>query len=210
MMLTEMDSNFPLLLDLPLPIETEQLIIRPPQPGDGLGLHKVIHESYDELVRWLNWPPIPPTQRELEIESRQLWAKFILRQELRFILVEKTSNQIVGRMAFPPILTKWFLPIFGISYFIGRSYQGKGYGYEGAHALTLYAFKAMKAKKVTIKCDKDNVKSRGIPEALGFELEGIERGTWPHPDTHGRTEIYNYCCFDPLNLPPLPVRWGKN
>lgn len=207
--MTAMITNPPILLDLPMPIETERLVIRPPQPGDGEGLYTIIHETHDDLVRWLNWSTTLPTPQELEIESRQLWAKFILRHELRFILVEKASNRIVGRMAFPPILTKWFLPIFGISYFIGRSYQGLGYGFEGAHAITLYAFKVMNAKKVSIKCDKDNIKSRKIPERLGFELEGIERGTWQHPNTQTLTEIYNYCCFDPLNLPKLPVQWGR-
>lgn len=205
-----MSFDPPILLDLPWPIETERLRIRPPQPGDGAGLFHIIEETHDDLVRWLNWPREEPSLEELEIESRELWAKFILRQELRFILIEKQSNAIVGRMAFPPVLVKWFLPIFGISYFIGRSYQGKGYGFEGAHALTVYAFEVLKAKKVIIKCEKDNVKSRRIPEKLGFALEGIECGTWTHPDAQELSEIYNYCCFDPKKLPHYPVKWAMS
>lgn len=202
-----MNAKPPLLLDLPIPIETERLWIRPPQPGDGEGLYSIISDTHKDLVRWLNWSSTPPSVRDLEIESRQLWAKFITREELRFILIEKETNTIIGRMSFPPILTKWFMPIFGISYFIGAAYQGRGYGYEGAHALTLYAFEVIKAKKVIIKCERDNLKSRRIPEKLGFLLEGIERGTWTHPDAKELSEIYNYCCFSASTLPHHPVHW---
>lgn len=37
----------PILLDLPMPIITPRLLLRPPQPGDGIALNAAVSESYD-------------------------------------------------------------------------------------------------------------------------------------------------------------------
>ncbi|MFZ0578962.1 MAG: GNAT family N-acetyltransferase, partial [Psychrobacillus psychrotolerans] len=44
----------PLLLDIPLQIETERLLLRAPrQSGDGTIVNDAIKESFNELKAWL-------------------------------------------------------------------------------------------------------------------------------------------------------------
>ena len=44
-----------------------------------------------------------------------------------------------------------------------------------------HAFDELKLNRVVIKCVPENLKSRAIPEKLGFEREGTEReGGWLH------------------------------
>ena len=45
----------PILLDLPLPILTPRLSIRPTMPGDGEATHEAIEETYDQLKQWMPW-----------------------------------------------------------------------------------------------------------------------------------------------------------
>lgn len=43
----------PILKDFPEEFTTERLLIRPPMPGDGPGLHAAVRESMDELLPWM-------------------------------------------------------------------------------------------------------------------------------------------------------------
>ncbi len=45
----------PILIDLPMPITTSRLLIRPPQLGDGIAVNAAILESYDVLYEFMDW-----------------------------------------------------------------------------------------------------------------------------------------------------------
>ena len=61
----------PLLIDLPVPIDTERLLMRPPQVGDGPSFFAAITESLPELRRFLAWLPDPAGEAE-----RGAWPPF--------------------------------------------------------------------------------------------------------------------------------------
>lgn len=46
---------------------------------------------------------------------------------------------------------------------------------EAIHELTHFAMVDLKARRLEIRCESTNTKSRTIPEKLGYELEGILR-----------------------------------
>lgn len=61
----------PLLLDVPLELETERLILRAPlQAGDGEVVYQAIEDSIYELKSWLSLFQEPPTVEEVEIMLR--------------------------------------------------------------------------------------------------------------------------------------------
>lgn len=51
------------------------------------------------------------------------------------------------------------------------------------YALTQYAFKQLGVKRITITCDADNVRSKKIPEKLGYTLEATLKANRRKPST---------------------------
>jgi hypothetical protein len=68
----------PILLEIPFPITTERLLLRPPRPGDGAELNAAIVESIDELSRWMPWAKQCPTPDDSEENIRRAYVKWIL------------------------------------------------------------------------------------------------------------------------------------
>jgi len=195
-----------LLINLPEVIETPRLLLQVPQAGYGEKLHEAMVDGYEDYVKWLSWSPQLPTVEAVEEECRKHHAEFILRELVRYIILDKVTHTVIGRCAFPPIQAHWFIPQFGISYFIRKSQRSKGYATEAAHAMALLAFKILKAKKVEIYCDAENKASQKIPLNLNFKLEYIQKGGWLRP--HGELAVLQtYSLFSAEELPSLEVKW---
>ena len=193
-----------ILMDLPELIETPRLKLQMPKAGFGQKLYQAISNGYEDYVKWLNWFPNVPTPEILEEECRRHHADFILREFIRYLIIEKETDEIVGRCAFPSFQANWIIPQFGISYFIRKSKRSKGYATEAAHAMALLAFKALRAKKLEIYCDAENIASTKVPLKLGFKLEYTQRGGWPRYD--GKlAELQAYSMFSEKDLPYLKV-----
>ncbi len=199
----------PILLNLPTFIETPRLILRPPRARDGEGIYKALKDGYEGFVKWLNFPAVfPYTVEGLEKEARIHHAEWITRTYMRFLVIHKETNIIIGRFGYPPFQLNWYVPFYGISYLLSESWQGQGYATEGINALVRYAFEHMQARKVEIKCDAENPKSIAIPERLGFEHEATLKGYWPGKDKDKLSDVLSYCCFDMSRLPSLDIKWA--
>ena len=197
----------PILIDIPEVITTPRLILQMPKAHMGQGLYEAMLDGYEDYVEKLSWDPTPPTAEEIEIHCRKHHAEFILRGFIRYIIIEKSSNLVIGRCALPPNQINWKVPQFEIAYFVRRSMRGKGYASEAAHALTLMAFEILKAKKVEIYADADNLPSSGVAKNLNFKLEYKQRGGWPRPDGQ-LAHLETYSMFTPNDLPELEIEWG--
>lgn len=62
-----------------------------------------------------------------------------------------------------------------IGYWLAKDAQGKGIMTRCCTVLIDYLFGDFGLNRVQINCNIDNVRSRAIPERLGFTLEGIHR-----------------------------------
>ncbi|GIW35010.1 GNAT family N-acetyltransferase [Meiothermus sp.] len=68
-----------------------------------------------------------------------------------------------------------------IGYWLGAAFEGKGLMTRGVEALINYAFFEMGLGRLEIRAHTKNLRSRAIPERLGFMLEGILRQeVWLH------------------------------
>jgi RimJ/RimL family protein N-acetyltransferase len=196
-----------LLLDIPEQILTPRLILRVPSPGDGPPLYEAIRDGYDDFVKWMNWPAELPSPTSVEADCRKHRAQFILREDIRFLIIHKETHEIMGRCGYPPFQSNWKIPLFGISYFLARRFRGQGYAQEAAIALSRYAFEVLKTRKVQIQVDPENVASLKIPQNLGFILEAQQKGCWPRKDKKELADLWTYALFDSAALPFLEVKW---
>ena len=66
----------------------------------------------------------------------------------------------------------WSVPKFEIGYWIDSRYSGKGYMTEAVKRIVQFAFEDLQANRLEICCDSNNLKSKRIPERIGFNFEG--------------------------------------
>ncbi|PLT28833.1 GNAT family N-acetyltransferase [Peribacillus deserti] len=69
---------------------------------------------------------------------------------------------------------------FGIvGYWLGEGFQGKGIMTKACRAFVDYGFQTMGLNRIEIRAAEGNMKSRAIPERLGFTEEGkIRQAEW--------------------------------
>src|ERR1700677_504550 len=63
-----------------------------------------------------------------------------------------------------------------LEYWLAAPHEGKGIMTASCRAVTRHALDEFGFHRVTIRCATENMRSRAIPERLGFGLEGISRG----------------------------------
>ncbi|MCM3764274.1 GNAT family N-acetyltransferase [Neobacillus niacini] len=161
----------PILKEFPEEIATERLIIRKPMPGDGKAVYQAMQASMAELKPWMPWADREQTVDDVEANMREAHAKFLTREDLRLHIFNKETGEFIGSSGLHRI--NWDIPKFEIGYWIDTRHQRKGYITEATEAITNFAFTELNAKRVEIRCDSKNNRSKAVPERLGFQLEGI-------------------------------------
>ncbi|HTV41413.1 MAG TPA: GNAT family N-acetyltransferase [Candidatus Sulfotelmatobacter sp.] len=90
-----------------------------------------------------------------------------------------------------------------LSYWLDAAHQGRGIMTICCRALIVHAFVAWKLNRVAIECAVENVRSRAIPERLGFKLEGTIRAGERLQDRYVDHVVYGLlrseCRFIPDN-----------
>ena|SRR3990167_8792280 len=198
-----MSIKNPLLLDLPMPITTPRLTIRPMMPGDGKQVFEAIDESRKILSQWYDWVAGAKTWKDGECMARQFYANFILRKDFSCVIFRE--EKLIGICGYHS--PNWGIPSAAIGYWCRVSEQGKGYMCEAIAALTLYAFQQVGFRRLTISCDDENIKSAAIPETLGFTLETKSKGLIPKPGTKELRLCRRYVRFDAQGLEEWNVKW---
>jgi ribosomal-protein-serine acetyltransferase len=164
----------PILIDVPLQIETDRLILRAPlQAGDGNVVNQAIKDSINELKQWLFLYQAIPTVEETEIILRNAHIDFLKRESFRYLIFHKGTNDFIGTASLHRI--NWKISKCEIGYWINSQFSGNGYMTEAVSELTNLGFQQLKFRRIEIRCESTNFKSRSIPEKLGFELEGTLR-----------------------------------
>lgn len=166
----------PILIDFPTEFSTERLTIRMPRPGDGKAVFEAVQASIAELRPWLPFAHSEQTEARIEANIREAHAKFLRREDMRLLLFHKDTGQLIGSSGLHN--PDWRIPKFEIGYWLHTRHRGNGYMTEAVSGIADFAFEQLKARRIEIRCDVLNERSRAIPERLGFTLEG----TFKHED----------------------------
>lgn len=162
---------------------TRRFVLRPFRRRDAEPLVTAVHESLDELARWLPWVHRgygrPDAMRFIR-DSNAAWTEgkafdFTIRQpdrpktHLGNVSVWHTSRREQSGE---------------IGYWIRSGSTGKGIGTEATCRVTQISFEELGLHRVTLRIATGNAASERIAENLGFVREGLLRkevlvaGTW--------------------------------
>ncbi|WP_438313323.1 GNAT family N-acetyltransferase [Sporosarcina sp. FA9] len=162
------DKN--LIPDFPNSFESARLLIRAPELSDTLDILQATEHSLPALREWMPWAQSEPTFYKTEENLRQAIADFILKKDLRLHLFSKETGEFIGSAGLHRI--DWTIPKFEIGYWLATKFVGLGYATEAVERITRFAFEDLGARRVEIRCDDENNKSRAVAERSGFTLEG--------------------------------------
>lgn len=150
---------------------SKRLSIRPHKIEDASILNQAILDSFHELHQWMDWAKAPPSIDETKayIEFSQMcWSKENP-EELPLLIFDAKEENLIGSSGFHAI--NWEIPCFEIGYWVNRKYAGQGYITETVDLLTQYGFPTLKAKRIEIRCDSENLKSAAVASRSGYTLE---------------------------------------
>lgn len=164
-------------------IETRRLFIRIPRPGDGHAHYEALVESLPPLRQFLG--ALPWIAREQSVELSEVICansrnNFDERKDFQFFIFEKNGGRFIGGCGLYRI--DWTLPQVEVGYWCRTSSTGQGFIAEAVDAMVRYAMDELKAVRVELLTDVDNVQSRKVADRCGFELEGVHRNARRDPD----------------------------
>lgn len=194
------------LIEVPMPIRTPRLTIRPKEIGDGAITSAAVTETWEELNRWMRWAENRDafTAELLEIRNRQVMASFLLRETIELIGIETQTGKAIVWCGFHDI--DWKARQCDTGYWVRKSARRQGIATETANAMLRYAFSALGMQRVGLTHSGGNEPSRRIAEKLGFNFEGIQRRANMLPSG----KCADRCCyarFGLADLPHLEVSW---
>lgn len=105
-----------------------------------------------------------------EVSARRTRVRFLERSELRMHLFLRGTGTFVGSSGLHRI--DWSVPKFEIGYWCRTPLAGQGYATEAVRGIANFAFDALDARRVEIRCDPLNRPSVRVAERAGFHLEG--------------------------------------
>jgi len=153
---------------MPLPLQTERLVIRPYREDDATALHDVFGSP--EVMRWT---PSPPSKDVAETAQRLTRTMaFTARQPPGFglwALELKTPSEFLGQVGLFPVEGKG--PEVEVAYELAPRVWGHGYATEAARALVEYGFRELGLGRIVALILPDNARSRNVASKCGMRLE---------------------------------------
>lgn len=153
------------------------MIIRNFTPEDAADLHEIFGD--DETMK--NCEPAYDFEK-----TRKFLTSFCIGRKGAVAAVHKKSCKMIGYILFNQSETG----VYEMGWIYNRSFWRQGYAYESCKAVIDYAFEKLNAHKVFAEAI-DTLKSVGLMQKLGMQLEGIQR--CQTKDDHGNwADLYFY------------------
>lgn len=162
-----------MLLEIPQYLETERLLMRPYQKGEGKLYFSLLQNNNEHLIEHVDDVSEIRNEKQAEIRVRELAADWVARTRFVMGMWERASNTLIGQIWIEPV--KWDVSLFEIGWFLDKHYEGKGFATEAAKGSLAFLFGNLNAHKVQARIRETNVKSLKVAERCGFTREGLLR-----------------------------------
>jgi len=164
----------PILKDFPDQIETERLLLRCPQPGDGAAFQAAVNASTERLGEWFSWAHgLTMTLEQGEINARHFQQQFLKRVDLVSYIFLRGTKTLIGNIVLDDM--DWNIPKFEIGFWLRTGFEGVGYATEAVTAVTQFALSTLGARRVWAEIDARNNKSIAVVQRCGFVHEATLR-----------------------------------
>lgn len=131
----------------------------------------LVQENYERLLHWCPWLD--------EVETVEKTRRFIKGKLLRFADGNGFTTGFFEQDKLTGVIALEYIDrtnrITEIGYWLDAEAEGKGLVTRACSVLIEYAFHELKLNRVQIRCASQNIRSRAIPEKLGFIEEGVMR-----------------------------------
>jgi ribosomal-protein-serine acetyltransferase len=140
------------------------------EESDADELHALVEQNRARLARWMAWA---------ERQTREQTLDFIRRTRTQFDdddgfqMALVGAGRIVGVAGFHAV--DWPNRATSIGYWLAQEEEGRGTMTRAVRALVDHALGEWQLNRVEIRADVRNLRSRAIPERLGFQYEGTLR-----------------------------------
>jgi ribosomal-protein-serine acetyltransferase len=151
----------------------EEIEIRMLQEHHAEEMYAVIDRNRRHIRQWLPWPDFTHSPGD----SREFVRKCVFRFERR----EEIACGIWYRSRFSGGIGAHFdrtSRTASLGYWIDGELEGKGIVTRSAKAMLRYLFDQWNCARVEIRCAAGNMRSRAIPERLGFRHDGTLPGAF--------------------------------
>ncbi|WP_070119374.1 GNAT family N-acetyltransferase [Bacillus marinisedimentorum] len=153
-----------------LEVENE-VALKFPDHRDAGELFKAVDTDRRYLREWLPWVDSMKNEEDY-VPVIEMWLKqYAANDGFQAAILHKGA--IAGMAGFLSI--DWNNRKTAIGYWLSEDRQGKGIMTNVCRKLTDLAFVHYGLNRVEIQCGTDNLKSRAIPERLGYTKEGVVR-----------------------------------
>jgi ribosomal-protein-alanine N-acetyltransferase len=158
--------------------ETERLSLRR-FTRDDVGIHRLVYGDPEVGGRWFSRLRSPAEVRDWLVYREQEGAN----DDLGFwAVVRKEDHGLLGLVALQYYVASWIVleheraagfnsVEVELSYALGRAYWGEGYATEAGRELVDHAFRRLRLERLVNAVDRENVRSIGVMQRLGFRLE---------------------------------------
>jgi ribosomal-protein-serine acetyltransferase len=155
----------------------DELELRPVDERHAEELTALVRHDLAHLKRWMPWA----TER-YSVEDAREFIRRNLRQAAEdqgFATLIFFRERVVGSIGYNNF--DWANRKTDIGYWLAADLQGRGIMTKACRVLVTYAFTELRLNRVEIYCAVENLRSRRIPERLGFTEEGTHRqAEWVH------------------------------
>jgi len=150
---------------------SDTVLLRTLTLSDAPALFRSVEDNREYLRQWMPW--LDETVRVED--ATQFIVKNLNRQsdETGFQCGIFRNEELVGMCGYHPIDRSNNSVVIG--YWLAENMTGQGIVTSCVEFLVSYAFDKLGINKVNIPVAEGNIKSRAIPERLGFVNEGVER-----------------------------------
>jgi ribosomal-protein-serine acetyltransferase len=146
-------------------------MIRILEHSDSKEMFTLVDNNREYLRKWFDWVDLKKTEKDIKSLIRSSLLLYAEEQSYFYVIIEE--EKIIGLVELFNI--DKLLNAAYIGYWIGEKYQGKGYVTKAVKDLLKIGFTELNLNKIEIKVVEENIKSRNIPEKLGFINTGVIR-----------------------------------